>query len=101
MSDGMFHGRPYFAQRGVELGLAGLGVGAGESLVRHDVGAVDADVAQVAHCRVVGEPLDQAGLGVGVVSGRLPGSQPHVQQLLMRRDLLGEAGEDHHVGAGA
>ena len=76
--------------------LAGVEVGAGESLVRDGVDPVDADVAQVGEGGVVGEDVRQAGCGVGVrvVAGAVHGDRAD------RDEGAVEGGGDLQVHAG-
>ena len=58
----MFDGGAGLAERGVERALAGVQVGAWESLVRDGVDPLDADVAQVGESGMVGEDVLQTAL---------------------------------------
>jgi len=92
----VFDGGTGLAERGVEPALAGVEVGAGESLVRDGVDPLDADVTQIGEGGMVGEDGRQAGCGVGVrvVAGAVHGDRAD------RDEGALEGGRDLQVHAG-
>jgi hypothetical protein len=60
--DGTFDSDPDFAQRGVELGLAGGEVASGRSFERDEFDTFDPDIAQIGHRRQIGEQSFQVAL---------------------------------------
>ena len=83
----MFDGGADFAQRSIELGLAGVEVATGKSFERDELDALDTDIAQVGRGGHAQEQDGQTGggEGVGVVASSVDRDRPDRSQAPSQR----------------